>query len=215
MGKEKVRNEYESVQFKEKREEIEKLMKKPLLNLTLIYENKSNKDSDYINKAIDLIENIYYKRYKEFDEYFLKITGRFIKFLVKVKDFSKAEKYFGIIKENCKELTSYNIAIKELEPFINSAKIASNADDVKMSKGKINAAGKGVKPEYDWEKGSNEEELDKALKEDFERVKANMEFVNNSCSSIILSNDIFNKNYNYITDMIPDENNNNSQMKKI
>lgn len=181
MGKGKVKNEYESQKFENKRKEIETLMKRPLLNLTYIYEYKSNENTDYIAKAIDLIENVYYKKYaNQYDESYLKITGRLINFLIKVKDFSKAEKIFGILKENGKNIPNYDRVVNELEPKIKNAKQANNFDSIKMSKGKINAAGQGAKPEYEWEKGSNEEELEKALKEDFERVKANMEFVNNN-----------------------------------
>ena len=49
-----------------------------------------------------------------------------------------------------------------------------------MSKGKIKAASDDSKPEYDWQQGQNEDELNAALNKDAEHVKKNMELINSN-----------------------------------
>ena len=181
MGKGKVKETYESSRFANDRKNIEKEMKKPLLNLMLIYSKKMGNNSQMIGQAINLVENTYYKRYKgQFDESFLKITGRYIMCLIKINDFSKAEKTIEIIKKNCSQLPNYNSIITDLEPKLLEAKNKKNSENILVSKGKIKAGGNDSQMDYDWQQGLNEEELKETLKKDAELVKGNMELINSN-----------------------------------
>ena len=181
MGKGKVKETYESSRFANDKKNIEKEMKKPLLNLMLIYSKKMGNNSQMIGQAINLVENTYYKRYKgQFDESFLKITGRYIMCLIKINDFSKAEKTIEIIKKNCSQLPNYNSIITDLEPKLLEAKNKKNSENILVSKGKIKAGGNDSQMDYDWQQGLNEEELKETLKKDAELVKGNMELINSN-----------------------------------
>ena len=181
MGKGKVKETYESSRFANDKKNIEKEMKKPLLNLMLIYSKKMGNNSQIIGQAINLVENTYYKRYKgQFDESFLKITGRYIMCLIKINDFSKAEKTIEIIKKNCSQLPNYNSIITDLEPKLLEAKNKKNNENILVSKGKIKAGGNDSQMDYDWQQGLNEEELKETLKKDAELVKGNMELINSN-----------------------------------
>ena len=181
MGKGKVKETYESSRFANDKKNIEKEMKKPLLNLMLIYSKKIGNNSQMIGQAINLVENTYYKRYKgQFDESFLKITGRYIMCLIKINDFSKAEKTIEIIKKNCSQLPNYNSIITDLEPKLLEAKNKKNSENILVSKGKIKAGGNDSQMDYDWQQGLNEEELKETLKKDAELVKGNMELINSN-----------------------------------
>ena len=181
MGKGKVKETYESSRFANDKKNIEKEMKKPLLNLMLIYSKKMGNNSQIIGQAINLVENTYYKRYKgQFDESFLKITGRYIMCLIKINDFSKAEKTIEIIKKNCSQLPNYNSIITDLEPKLLEAKNKKNSENILVSKGKIKAGGNDSQMDYDWQQGLNEEELKETLKKDAELVKGNMELINSN-----------------------------------
>ena len=181
MGKGKVKETYESSRFANDKKNIEKEMKKPLLNLMLIYSKKMGNNSQMIGQAINLVENTYYKRYKgQFDESFLKITGRYIMCLIKINDFSKAEKTIEIIKKNCSQLPNYNSIITDLEPKLLEAKNKKNNENILVSKGKIKAGGNDSQMDYDWQQGLNEEELKETLKKDAELVKGNMELINSN-----------------------------------
>ena len=181
MGKGKVKETYESSRFANDKKNIEKEMKKPLLNLMLIYSKKMGNNSQMIGQAINLVENTYYKRYKgQFDESFLKITGRYIMCLIKINDFSKAEKTIDIIKKNCSQLPNYNSIITDLEPKLLEAKNKKNSENILVSKGKIKAGGNDSQMDYDWQQGLNEEELKETLKKDAELVKGNMELINSN-----------------------------------
>ena len=181
MGKGKVKETYESSRFANDKKNIEKEMKKPLLNLMLIYSKKMGNNSQMIGQAINLVENTYYKRYKgQFDESFLKITGRYIMCLIKINDFSKAEKTIEVIKKNCSQLPNYNSIITDLEPKLLEAKNKKNSENILVSKGKIKAGGNDSQMDYDWQQGLNEEELKETLKKDAELVKGNMELINSN-----------------------------------
>ncbi len=181
MGKGKVKETYESSRFANDKKNIEKEMKKPLLNLMLIYSKKMGNNSQMIGQAINLVENTYYKRYKgQFDESFLKITGRYVLCLIKINDFSKAEKTIEIIKKNCSQLPNYNSIITDLEPKLLEAKNKKNSENILVSKGKIKAGGNDSQMDYDWQQGLNEEELKETLKKDAELVKGNMELINSN-----------------------------------
>ena len=181
MGKGKVKETYESSRFANDKKNIEKEMKKPLLNLMLIYSKKMGNNSQIIGQAINLVENTYYKRYKgQFDESFLKITGRYVLCLIKINDFSKAEKTIEIIKKNCSQLPNYNSIITDLEPKLLEAKNKKNSENILVSKGKIKAGGNDSQMDYDWQQGLNEEELKETLKKDAELVKGNMELINSN-----------------------------------
>ena len=178
MSKGKLKQEYESEKFKAKRKEIENEMKKPLLNLMYIYSKKSEKSS-VINQAINLVENTYYRRFKgQYDESFLKITGRYINFLIKVSDFSKAKKVIDIIKDKCSNLKDTEGLLKDLTSKLEESEKKKNSENITASKGKIKAGLNDTKPTYDWQQGQNEEELNEALKKDVCQVKYNMELIN-------------------------------------
>ena len=54
----------------------------------------------------------------------------------------------------------------------------NNIDNITMSKGQIKAGLDDTKPNYDWQQGQNEEELNEALLKDVDQVKRNMELIN-------------------------------------
>ena len=179
MSKGKLKDEYESDKFKPYRKPIEEEMKKPLLNLMYIYSKKMDNDSQIVRQAIKLVEEIYYKKFKgQYDESFLKITGRYINCLIKVNDFSKAKLLIDVIKKKCSELKALDYLLKELEPKLNGAEKKNNIDNITMSKGQIKAGLDDTKPNYDWQQGQNEEELNEALLKDVDQVKRNMELIN-------------------------------------
>ena len=179
MSKGKVKNEYESDKFKPYRKLIEEEMKKPLLNLMYIYSKKMDKNPKIVRQAIKLVEEIYYKKFRgQYDDSFLKITGRYINCLIKVNDFSKAKVIIDVMKKKCSELKALDFLLKELEPKLNGAEKKNNIDNITMSKGQIKAGLDDTKPNYDWQQGQNEEELDEALLKDVEQVRRNMELIN-------------------------------------
>ena len=181
MSKGKLKDEYESEKFKPYRKLVEEEMKKPLLNLMFIYSKKMDNNPQIIRQAINLVEGTYYKRFKgQYDESFLKITGRYINCLIKVNDFSKAKIVIQVIKEKCSKLKNSESLLKELEPKINDAEKKNNIDNITMSRGQIKAGLDDTKPYYDWQQGQNEEELNEALIKDVEQVKYNMDLIN-SC----------------------------------
>ena len=179
MSKGKVKNEYESDKFKPYRKLIEEEMKKPLLNLMYIYSKKMDKNPKVVRQAIKLVEEIYYNKFRgQYDDSFLKITGRYINCLIKVNDFSKAKVIIDVMKKKCSELKALDFLLKELEPKLNEAEKKNNIDNITMSKGQIKAGLDDTKPNYDWQQGQNEEELDEALLKDVEQVRKNMELIN-------------------------------------
>ena len=179
MSKGKLKDEYESDKFKPYRKPIEEEMKKPLLNLMYIYSKKMDNDPQIVRLAIKLVEEIYYKKFKgQYDESFLKITGRYINCLIKVNEFSKAKLIIDAIKKKCYELKALDYLLKELEPKLNMAEKKNNIDNITMSKGQIKAGLDDAKPNYDWQQGQNEEELNEALLKDVDQVKRNMELIN-------------------------------------
>ena len=181
MCKGKLKNEYESDKFKPYRKSIEEEMKKPLLNLMYIYSKKMDYDPQIAHQAIKLVEEKYYKKFKgQFDESFLKITGRYINCLIKVNDFSKAKLVIDVMKKKCSELKALDYLLKELEPKLNMAEKKNNIDNINMSKGQIKAGLDDAKPNYDWQQGQNEEELDEALLKDADQVKSNMDLINSN-----------------------------------
>ena len=156
-------------------------MKKPLLNLMLIYSRKMENNAQIIRQAIYLVENIYYKRFKgQYDQSFLKITGRYIMCLIKTNDFSKAKKVIEELKNKCQNLKETQALLKDLEPKLEEAEKKKKNENILISKGKIKAAADDSKPDYDWQQGQNEEELNEALKKDAELVKANMDLINSN-----------------------------------
>jgi hypothetical protein len=179
MSKGKLKDEYESDKFKPYRKPIEEEMKKPLLNLMYIYSKKMDNDPQIVRQAIKLVEEIYYKKFKgQYDESFLKITGRYINCLIKVNDFSKAKLVIDVMKKKCSELKALDFLLKELEPKLNVAEKKNNIDNITLSKGQIKAGLDDTKPIYDWQQGQNEEELNEALLKDVDQVKRNMELIN-------------------------------------
>ena len=178
MGKGKLKDEYESEKFKKTREKIENEMKKPLLNLMLIYSKKMD-NPQVVRQAINLVENTYYKRFKgQYDQSYLKITGRYIMFLIKTNDFSKARKVIEEVRDKCKGLKETEEQLKSWEPLLEEAEKKKKNENILVSKGKIKAGRDESKPDYDWQQGQNEDELNEALNKDAEQVKKNMELIN-------------------------------------
>lgn len=181
MGKGKFKDQYESKSFAAERKIIENEMKKPLLNLMLIYSKKMDNNVQIIRQGINLVENIYYKRFKDqYDLSFLKITGRYIICLIKVNDYSKAKKVIELVKNKCQNLKETQMILKDLEPKLEEAENKKKNENILISKGKIKAGADDSKPDYDWQQGQNEEELNEALKKDAELVKANMDLINSN-----------------------------------
>ena len=179
MSKGKIREEYESEKFAAKRKEIEEEMKKPLLNLMFIYLKKMEKNTNIINQAIKLVEETYYPRYRgQYDDSYLKMTGRYINCLIKINDFSKARKVIETMKEKCSKLKGFPDLLKDLEKNLLEAENIKNSEDISKSKGKIKAGLDDTKPDYNWEKGQNEMELNEALNNDINQVKNNMDLIN-------------------------------------
>lgn len=181
MGKGKLKDEFESERFKNTRKVIEEDLKKPLLNLMFIYSRKMDNDPEIIRKGINLVEKNYYIRFKnQFDESFLKITGRYVLFLIKSNNFSKAKKVIEVVSEKCKNLKNTKDLLQELETKLKEAENKKNNENIIVSKGKIKAAADASNTEYDWQQGQNEDELNDALLKDAEQVKGNMDLINNS-----------------------------------
>ncbi len=181
MSKGKLREEYESEKFREKRKEVEEEMKKPILNLMYIYSKKMDGNTQIIRQAINLVENTYYQKFKgQYDESFLKITGRYVNCLIKVNDFSKARKVIGIIKDKCSNLKDTKVLLEDLTKKLDEAEKKKNSENIAESRGKIKAASDDSKPNYDWQQGQNEEELNAALNNDVNQVKNNMDLINDN-----------------------------------
>ena len=158
-------------------------MKKPILNLMYIYTKKMDSNNQIVRQAINLVENTYYKRFKgQYDQSYLKITGRYIMCLIKVNDFSKAKKMIEEVKNKCKnlKLKETDSLVKQWESLIQEAEKKKNSENIMISKGKIKAAADDSKPNYDWQQGQNEDELNDALNKDAEQVKSNMDLINSS-----------------------------------
>ena len=181
MGKGKIKDDYESINFKAKRKEVEEEMKKPILNLMYIYSKKMENNSKIIDQAIALVEKTYYQRFKgKYDESFLKITGRYVNCLMKKNDFSKAKKIIEIIKAKCSKLKDTENLLKELVPKLEEAEKKKNSENITISKGQIKAGQDDTKPNYDWYQGQNEDELNDALDKDVNQVKGNMNLINSN-----------------------------------
>ena len=181
MSKGKLKQEFESEKFKPKRKEIDEEMKKPLLNLMYIYSKKMDNNPQIVRKAIELVEEVYYKRYRgQYDESFLKITGRYINCLIKVNDFSKAKKIIDIIKAKCSKLNNYTSLLNDLETKLENAEKKKNNENITVSKGKIRAGLNDVRPNYDWQQSQNEDELNDALNTDVNQIQYNMDLINSS-----------------------------------
>ena len=181
MGKGKLKEEYESERFREKRKEIDDEMKKPILNLMYIYSKKMEKDTKIVSQAINLVENTYYQRFRgQYDDSFLKITARYCNCLIKINDFSKAKKVIKIIKDKCEKLKETEAIVNELEKKLDETEKKKNSENITASKAKIKAGQDDSKPNYDWQQGQNEEELNDALNKDVNQVKNNMDLINSN-----------------------------------
>ena len=179
MSKGKLKQEFESEKFKSKKKEIDDEMKKPILNLMYIYSKKMENNPQVIRQAINLVETVYYQKYRgQYDESFLKITGRYINCLIKVNDFSKAKKVIDIIKDKCAKLKDTKALLKDLESKLENAEKKKNNENITVSKGKIKPGIHDSKPSYDWQQGQNEEELNEALNKDVDQIKYNMDLIN-------------------------------------
>ena len=179
MSKGKLKQEFESEKFKSKKKEIDNEMKKPILNLMYIYSKKMENNPQVIRQAINLVETVYYQKYRgQYDESFLKITGRYINCLIKVNDFSKAKKVIDIIKDKCAKLKDTKALLKDLESKLENTEKKKNNENITVSKGKIKAGLDDSKPSYDWQQGQNEEELNEALNKDVNQIKYNMDLIN-------------------------------------
>ena len=181
MTKGKIKDEYYSENFKSKRKIIEEEVKKSLLNLMSIYSKKMEIDSKFVYQIINLVEEIYYKRFRgQFDEKFLKVTEYYVNCLIKISEFPKAKKIVQFSKDKCSKLKDAETLLKILESNIENAENKQNNEKIAMSKGQIKAGQDNSKPDYDWQQGQNEEELNDALNRDVNHVKNNMDLINSS-----------------------------------
>jgi len=181
MTKGRIKDEYYSESFKSKRKLIEEEVKKALLNLMSIYSKKMESDSKFVYQIINLVEETYYKRYRgKFDEKFLKVTEYYVNCLIKISEFPKAKKIVQFSKDKCSKLKDAEILLKTLESNIGNAENKKNNEKIAMSKGQIKAGLDNSKPDYDWQQGQNEEELNDALNRDVNHVKNNMDLINSS-----------------------------------
>ena len=138
-------------------------------------------NSQIIRQAINLVETTYYQRFKgQYDESFLKITGRYVNCLIKVNDFSKARKVLDIIKDKCSKLKDTKLLLEDLTKKLEEAEKKKNNENILESRGKIKAGSDDSKPNYDWQQGQNEEELNAALENDVNQVKYNMDLINSN-----------------------------------
>ena len=101
-------------------------------------------------------------------------------FLIKTNDFSKAKKVIEELKNKCKDVKEADELLKDLEPRLEVAEKKKKNENILISKGKIKAASDDTKPDYDWQQGQNEDELNEALKKDAELVKGNMDLINSN-----------------------------------
>ncbi len=181
MNKGNFKDEYESEKFRTKRKEIENEMKKPILNLMYIYSKKMEYNDEMARQAIKLAETVYYNKFKgQYDDYFLKISGRYISCLVKLNDFSKAKKILDIVKNKCSKLKEAEQLLKDLENNLNEAEKKKNNENIAKSKAKIKVGLDDSKPNYDWQQGQNEDELNDALNKDINQVKTNMDLIDSN-----------------------------------
>ena len=181
MTKGKIKDEYYSDNFKAKKKLIEEEVKKSLLNLVIIYSKKMDSDPKFVYQLINLVEDVYSKRFRgQFDEKFLKVTEQYVNCLIKINNFAKAKKIVQVIKDKCSKLKDAETLIKDLESNIEKAEKKKNDDNIAMSKGKIKAGLDDTKPDYDWQQGQNEEELNDALNRDVNHVKSNMDLINSN-----------------------------------
>ena len=101
-------------------------------------------------------------------------------FLIKTNDFSKAKKVLEELKAKCKNIKEADELIKDLEPRLETAEKKKKNENILISKAKIKAGADDTKPDYDWQQGQNEDELNEALKKDAELVKGNMDLINSN-----------------------------------
>ena len=100
--------------------------------------------------------------------------------LIKVNDFSKARKVLDIIKDKCSKLKDTKLLLEDLTKKLEEAEKKKNNENILESRGKIKAGSDDSKPNYDWQQGQNEEELNAALENDVNQVKYNMDLINSN-----------------------------------
>ena len=138
-------------------------------------------NDEMARQAIKLAETVYYNKFKgQYDDYFLKISGRYISCLVKLNDFSKAKKTLDIVKNKCSKLKEAEQLLKDLENNLNEAEKKKNNENIAKSKAKIKVGLDDSKPNYDWQQGQNEDELNDALNKDINQVKTNMDLIDSN-----------------------------------
>lgn len=177
----KVKSDYESSRFSEKRRRIEKEMKRPLLNLSYIYEVKYNKTKEIqiIYEGIKLIENTYYPKYEKcYDESYLKITGRLIKFYIKLKNFDKVDELIEIVEKNCSHLANTALVVEELKNLESIERKTELNLSIRQTKAKIKAANDESQVDYYWEVGLDEKELKEVLEREVNSIKKTMNLIN-------------------------------------
>ena len=87
-----------------------------------------------------------------------------------------------IIKDKCSKLNNSKYLLKDLETSLDNAEKKKNNENITVSKGKIKAGLDDSKPNYDWQQGQNEEELNEALNKDVNQIKYNMDLINGKIS---------------------------------
>ena len=105
------------------------------------------------------------------------MTERYVNCLIEIEDFSKAKKVIEQIKSKCSKLKDTENILKELVSKLEEAEQKKKSENITSSKGKIKAGSDDSKPNYDWQQGQNEEELDEVLNKDVKQVKNNMDLM--------------------------------------
>jgi len=168
----KIFNDKKNASIKKK---IYEKMKKVFLNKTYVVEKKNtnNKIKDY-NDNIKLITGEYYKIYpNEFDQDYLKITGRLCNYYMNIKNWEEAKKCIDEINKNCKGLENYENLVKDLTEKLNriQTKVTGKTKQRYEEFFRKNKYTLGFNlGEDDWERSVNQDELNIFLEKESEKI---------------------------------------------
>ena len=168
----KIFNDKKNASIKKK---IYEKMKKVFLNKTYVVEKKNtnNKIKDY-NDNIKLITGEYYKIYpNEFDQDYLKITGRLCNYYMNIKNWEEAKKCIDEINKNCKGLENYENLVKDLTEKLNriQTKVTGKTKQKYEEFFRKNKYTLGFNlGEDDWERSVNQDELNIFLEKESEKI---------------------------------------------
>ena len=168
----KIFNDKKNQNIKKK---IYEKMKKIFLNKTYVIEKKNtnNKIKDY-NDNIKLITGEYYKIFpNEYDQDYLKITGRLCNYYMNIKNWDEAKKCIDNINNNCKGLENCENLVKDLTEKLNKTqtKVTGKTKQRYEEFFKKNKYTLGFNlGEEEWERSVNQEELNDFLEKESEKI---------------------------------------------